>query len=86
MSNENEIDWKQATDEQLAAAAAELRNRRPLTDFNGENWPLMNETEFAQKKEEVFGAMRQHAKEKRIQKENAENLAEKEARESRANA
>ena len=80
------IDWSIASDEQLAQAAAELKKRRPLTDFEGENWANMNETEFAQKREEVFGAMRQHAKDRRVQKENAEYLAEKEVREARANA
>ena len=73
------IDWSQATDEQLAQAAAELKNRRPLTDFNDLKWASMNKTEFSQHKEEVFSSMRQHAKDRRIEKEHAEKEARADA-------
>ena len=78
--NENAIDWKQATDEQLADAAAELKARRPLTDFDNLKWPEMSDTEFEQNKEQVFKAMRAHARGRRILKEHSEFEAEKESR------
>ena len=78
--NENAIDWKQATDEQLAAASAELKARRPLTDFDNLKWATMNDTEFEQNKQQVFQAMRAHAKGQRILKEHAEYESEKESR------
>ena len=76
------IDWAEATDEQLAQAAAELKNRQPLTDFNDLKWATMSDNEFEQNKESVFSAMRQFAREKRILKEHSEYESEKAARAS----
>ncbi len=76
------IDWKQATDEQLAAASAELKARRPLTDFDNLKWATMNDSEFEQNKQQVFEAMRAHARGQRILKEHAEYESEKESRDN----
>ncbi len=76
------IDWAEASDEQLAQAAAELKKRRPLTDFDNLKWPEMSETEFEQNKSEVFAAMRQYGREKRILREHAEYESEKESRDN----
>ena len=79
MSEENEIDFAKATDAQLAAAQAELKKRRHLTDLEGQDWPNMTETEFAQKKEDVFRAMRQVGKDRSTDKKHAELEARREA-------
>ena len=78
--DETGIDWKQATDEQLSQAAAELKNRRPLTDFDNLKWATMNDSEFEQNKQQVFEAMRAHARGQRILKEHSEYEAEKASR------
>lgn len=83
MSDETKIDWTEATDEQLAQASAEAKTRRPLTDFEGQNWADMSHREFLVKSGEVLKAQRDHAEEQRILKEHSELVAEKEARERR---
>ncbi len=83
MSDENKIDWAKATDEELAQASAEAKTRRPLTDFEGQNWPAMSDREFQKQGGEVLRAQTQHSKEQRIIKEHAELVSEKEAVERR---
>ena len=76
------IDWAEATDEQLAKAAAELKKRIPLTGFDNLKWSEMNDTEFANAKEDVFKAMRQYGREQRILREHAEYESGKESRDN----
>ena len=81
MSEENEKDdWTKKTDAQLAEAAAELKTRRPLTDLEGQDWGAMSSTEFANNASKGMAAMKHDSTSQRIQKENAEHLAEKTAR------
>ena len=74
-----DIDWSQATDKQLAKAAAEAKTRRPLTDFEGIDWPAMNANEFENKSREVFRASKKYYGDQTLEQKHADMVAEKEA-------
>ena len=80
------LDWSQATDEELAKAAAEAKTRRPLTDFEGIDWPAMNANEFENKSREVFRASKKYYADQALEENHADMVAEKEAQARRAAA
>lgn len=82
-----DIDWTKATDEQLAAAAAEMNRRRPLTEFEGMPWGQMTAADLEQNSRKVFAAQKAHSAAQRLEQQHAEFQAEKAAREAKkANA
>ena len=80
----DKIDWTDATNEQLAEAAAEAKTRRPLTDFEGMDWNAMSPNEFENKSRQVFQASKKFYGDQTLEQKHADMVAEKEAQARRA--
>lgn len=84
MTDENKIDWSKATDNELKGAAAEAKTRRPLTDFEGIDWPAMSPNEFERKSREVLQASKKFYGDQALEQKHADLVAEREAQARRA--
>lgn len=73
------IDWSQATDEQLKAAAAESKTRRPLTDWEGIDWNSMSPNEFQRKSRNLFDVQEKFQADQALEQKHADMVAEKDA-------